>query len=83
LAIQNRDFLKVFGRKAKTNEQYIPLNHNEVKAKYSFSDGQQRLEEFYWGSGYLSQKGRFVIKSKTVVKIELMDSKGVVQRILQ
>ena len=82
IAVQNHDSLRVFEHSVKIALPHIPLKNNEVKARYFFRDGQQRIEEFYWGSGFLSQKGRHIIKPSEVEKIELLDRKGIVQRTL-
>ena len=82
VATQNKDSLMVFqaGRQAK---QFIPLKAGESKAVYHYSNGAKRLEEFYWGSGFMSQKGRYAVKVDGISKVELMTSKGEVSRVIQ
>ncbi len=83
LAGQNRDDLRVFSPTAPASQEYVSLSPTETKALYYLEDGSKRLEEFYWGSGYMSQKERYVSKRGGVSKIELLDSKGEISRVIE
>ncbi|MEM9884623.1 MAG: VCBS repeat-containing protein [Bacteroidota bacterium] len=74
LASQNQAALKSF-QLSTSEEELIALMNNEVKAIYYLENGQQ-VEEFYWGSGFMSQSGRYVKKRAGVERIELFDGKG-------
>ena len=81
VATQNRDSLRVFQASA-VAQQHIPLQSGEVKAIYYLKGEKKRLEEFYWGHSFMSQQGRFVTKTEQVEKIELLNDKGEVSRVL-
>lgn len=83
LAAQNRDSLRVFTLNQSPQKQFVALRPDEVKAICSFKNGQKRLDEFYWGSGFMAQKGRYVVKTDDVQKIELLDKQGKVSRVLE
>jgi len=80
LAAQNRDSLRAFRLQRPAPKQFIPLQAGEVKAVYYLTGGGKRLEEFYPGSGFMSQRGRYAVKTGDVVRIELLDGKGEVTR---
>lgn len=81
IATQNRDSLRAF-RPVHGTAQYVPLQAEEVKAIYYLQGEKRRLEEFYWGHSFMSQQGRFVTKTDLVDKIELLNDKGEVSRVL-
>jgi hypothetical protein len=77
LATQNNEELRTFTPKRSENNTFIPLQPNEVKAIHYFPNSQ-RVEEFYWGSGFMSQKGRYI---KLIgEKVELLNGNGQVVR---
>ena len=78
-ASQNRGPLKVFSlKKASRN---IPLQTTDVKALVRMKNGKTRVEEFYYGSSFLSQSGRFVEVNDQVSSLEIIDYKGVHRKI--
>jgi len=81
LATQNRSTLKVFQGSLDWEYKITSLIDNEVSAIIYFENGK-RKEEFYWGSTFMSQNGRYIIKSKQVEKIELFDAEGKLIRTL-
>lgn len=83
LATQHRGNLRAFQAKEATTSQLIPLQNNEVKAVHYLAGGKQQLEEFYWGSSFLSQRGRYVSKLAAVDKIELLTADGAVNRTIE
>lgn len=83
VATQNRDSLRVFSFTNAKSTKYIPLLAQETKAIYYLEDDKKRLEEFYWGNSFLSQQGRFVTKTEGIRKIELLNEKGEVSRVLE
>jgi hypothetical protein len=78
-ASQNRGPLKVF--RLKKNLKIIPLGPMDVKALVTYKNGKTLAEEFYYGSSFLSQSGRFVQVSDQVTAVEITDSKGVRRKI--
>jgi len=76
---QNRGPLKVF--LLKQNLRIIPLEPLDVKALIRYKNGKSRVEEFYYGSSFLSQSGRFIQASDQVKAVEITNSKGVQRKI--
>ena len=74
LAAQNRGPLQLFRLKAAVSA--VPALPGETSATIFYRDGHTRKEELYYGSGYLSQSGRFVIINEKVGKIEFADGGG-------
>jgi len=83
LATQHRGNLRAFQTKEAMTSQLIPLQNNEVKAVHHLTGGKQQVEEFYWGSSFLSQRGRYVNKLASVNKIELLTADGTVNRTIE
>lgn len=82
LATQNRDSLRVFSLARSVEKLFSVLRPGEIKALYYLKDGRKRIEEFYWGSGFMAQKGRYVVKTENVSKIELLDREGKIIRMI-
>lgn len=83
LATQHRGNLKAFELNSANKGQLIPLEEGEVKALHFLADGKKQMEELYWGSSFLSQRGRYVHKSPSVNKIELLTADGTVNRTIE
>ena len=73
-ASQNKSALKVF--ELKNKERLIALGANDVSANISFKNGKGRKLEFYYGSSFLSQSGRFIRFTNNIKSITVTDSKG-------
>lgn len=78
-ASQNRGPLKVF--RLKKNLKIIPLEPMDVKALITYKNGKTLMEEFYYGTSFLSQSGRFVQVNDQATTLEITDSKGVKRKI--
>ncbi len=74
-ATQNRDILKVFEQNNKT--RMIQVNPNDRIALIHYKNGKLRKEEFYYGSSFLSQSGRFLAINDNVASVEVTDLKGI------
>lgn len=83
LASQHRDSLRVFSYTDQADRQYIPLATNEVKALYHLTNGQNRLEEWYGGSSFMSQQGRYLTISANIKSVELFDVTGKLIRTIE
>ncbi|MEM9917556.1 MAG: VCBS repeat-containing protein [Bacteroidota bacterium] len=83
LATQNKDALRVFQSTQNSTATYTALQPNEIKARYYFSDGQTQLEEFFLGSGFMTQKARYIKQPTKVQKVELLDANGQITRSLE
>ncbi len=75
LATQNNEALKVFQPNYVEKTSFFPLSADVAKAIHYF-DNQQLVEEFYWGSSFMSQRSRYVRFYNLTEKIELLDKKG-------
>ncbi|HEV8083864.1 MAG TPA: VCBS repeat-containing protein [Chitinophagaceae bacterium] len=73
-ASQNRDVLKLFELRNKMKN--VKLNADDVSAIISFKNGKNQKEEFYNGSSFLSQSGKFLSLDKNVLFIQIVNRKG-------
>ncbi len=74
IASQNRGPLKIFttGIKNKT----IDLKESDVSALIQLKNGKTRKQEFYFGTGFLSQSSRSVLMDDAIVKVIITNDKG-------
>jgi len=66
--------LKLFSLRKK--EKNIKINADDVSAVISYKNGKTRKEEFYNGSSFLSQSGRFISIDENVSEVQVTDNKG-------
>lgn len=59
-----------------SGSQAISVNPTDVYAIISFADGKKRRQEFYTGSGYLSQNTRAVIVNEAITQVTVYDNNG-------
>jgi hypothetical protein len=78
-ASQNRGDLKIFRQKSKT--RLLKLNPDDISAILTCKGGKIRKEEFYYGSSFLSQSGRFLQMGPDVRNAEITNCKGVKRKI--
>lgn len=74
-AAQNSSSLKLFTSKS-VNRKIIVLQATDVSAMVYLKNGQKRKEEFYYGSSFLSQSGRFIQLSPAVLSVEITNTKN-------
>jgi enediyne biosynthesis protein E4 len=67
IASQNKDQLRVFETRA--GFRTITLNPDVVKVKFTLPNGKTRIQELYYGSGFLSQGSRKLILPNNVKNI--------------
>jgi hypothetical protein len=79
-ASQNRGPLKLFQLKAKPD--LLSLHANDIYAMTHFINGKTRKEEFYNGSSFLSQSGKFLVVPKDVDFVEITNDRGVKRKIV-
>ncbi len=72
---QNSSSLKLFRSKL-PESKIIRLESGDVSALINLKNGQKRKEEFYYGSSFLSQSGRFIQFNSTVQTIEITNNKN-------
>ena len=73
-AAQNSSYLKLFRSKLARNK-YIVLQPDDIFAVVQLKNGQKRKEEFYYGSSFLSQSGRFIELNPSVGSVEITNTK--------
>jgi hypothetical protein len=73
-ASQNRGPLKVF--QLKQNIRTIPVKPADMYAILTLKTGKTRRVELNYGSGFLSQSGRFLNIDANVQNIEIVNNKG-------
>lgn len=78
-ASQNRDALKIFELKRKVKN--IKLQQDDQSAVITYQNGVKEKKEFYYGSSFLSQSGRFITISKEVKGIQVTNNKGITRTI--
>ena len=74
LVTQNRDSLKVFGKRDGSSTEGSPnvtVNFLTNSAIITLKNGKKRKHEFYYGSGYLSSSSRKLAKKNSIEKITL------------
>ncbi len=81
LATQNRDSLKIFSPVQKGNLE-IKAKPSDRWAEVIFDKGDRQRIEFYYGSGFLSQSGRFFTIPNAVKKIIIHDFWGRSRKII-
>ena len=74
-AAQNSSWLKIFQNK-KLPGKIIMLQPNDITAMVQLTNGKKRKEEFYYGSSFLSQSGRFIQLNPCVTSIEITNNKN-------
>jgi hypothetical protein len=75
IVTSNNDNLKVF-QPLKFENTQIKLNQFDVFAIIEDDNGRKYKQEFYYGSGYLSQSSRFLTLNSRWKKIELISYSG-------
>jgi hypothetical protein len=78
-ASQNKGDLKVF--ELKNNVSFIPLQPSDMSAVLKYKNGTATKQEFYYGSSFLSQSGRFINIDKNVASITITNNKGATRTI--
>jgi hypothetical protein len=78
-ASQHNDKLKLFQLKQKVD--IIKVKPDDVSAVIKYRNGNIQKEEFYYGSSFLSQSGRFLKISKDVTGVQITNSSGNSRRI--
>jgi hypothetical protein len=73
-ASQNKDHVKLF--ELNTKMQLIKTNPEDRMAIIHYTNGKIRKEEFYYGSSFLSQSGRFISVTENVSSIDITDRVG-------
>jgi hypothetical protein len=74
VASQNKGPLKIF--LLKRQGQCIPLQHSDVSFVVRYRDGRNQKGEVNYGSSFLSQSGRFLVRNDAVASVLVVDSKG-------
>jgi hypothetical protein len=73
-ASQHKDSLKVF--KMAVTARTISAKTNDAYAIITYKNGQTTKQEFYYGSSFLSQSGRFLTLPGNVKSIMIVDNNG-------
>jgi len=73
-ASQNRGPLQLF--QLRRNVKNIPLNPDDQTALITYKNGSKQKQEFYFGSSFLSQSGRFLTVNNNVISVQITNTKG-------
>ena len=71
---QNRGPLKIF--ELKRHVKFIPLHPEDISAEIKYNNGKIQKREFYYGSSFLSQSGRFLNVDTAIKAIKITNNKG-------
>jgi hypothetical protein len=74
LATQNNDSVRVFS--PISNVRSVALRPLDAHAVLTFADGSTRVQEFFYGSGYLSQSSRRLMLPTGLRSAVIFDSQG-------
>jgi len=77
-ATQNRDSLKLFA--LSPAQDIIRFNPDDVAVYIHLKNGKTRKMELQYGSSFLSQSSRFMMRDDTIEMVEVMNSKGLKRR---
>ena len=61
---------------SKSPQKYIKLQPLDAWAMIKLADGTVYRQEFYYGSGYLSQSSRYFVREEGMVEVEIMGFEG-------
>jgi hypothetical protein len=78
-AAQNRGPLKIFG--LKRNVGLIALEPGDTRAAIKFTNGLSQVQEFYYGSSFLSQSARFLCTDSSMLSVTVYDNKGLIRKV--
>ena len=78
-ASQNHGLLKLYQLKEK--KQFIKINDDDISATIHFKNGTVQKQEFYFGSGFLSQSARYCIVSPDASGVDIINSKGITRTV--
>ena len=73
-ASQNRDVMKIF--ELKRTVHTVQLQPLDMYATIKYKNGKTGKQEFYNGTSFLSQSGRFFNVDKTMESVTITDSQG-------
>jgi enediyne biosynthesis protein E4 len=82
LATQNKDSLQVF-MPLNQGGEIIRLNASESKVRIVYHNKQERIQELYWGSTFLSQESRTIRITPQMKTLVFYDSRGKETRTVQ
>lgn len=77
---QNRGLMQLFS--LRQNPEWVRLMADETSVLVYLKNGSIRKEEYYYGSGFLSQSARFVQINEQVSKVVISNNKGLTRTIL-
>lgn len=82
VASQNNDTLKAF-KEVEDYNNTLSLESDEIKALVYLKNGDKRIQEFYWGSSFMSQSSRMLEFTPAIEKVIFLNSKGEQEREVQ
>ena len=75
IAAQNQGPLLAFSKKM--DNKMISVFPGDKYAEVQLADGKKRKEEFYFGSSFYSQSGRYLLAGSGIRSIVITDNKGI------
>ncbi|GAC1382896.1 MAG: VCBS repeat-containing protein [Ginsengibacter sp.] len=73
-AAQNSSQLKLFQNKNR-EQKVVNLQSQDISAFVYLRNGKVRKEEFFYGSSFMSQSGRFIVITPSIQSIEITNNK--------
>ena len=80
LVASHNDSLRAYKRASPERALYaVPVLPSDAYAVLTLADGQKRKQEFYFGSGYLSQSSRTLWLSAGTKSVQIIEKSGKVR----
>jgi hypothetical protein len=79
-ASQHKSALKVF--KTSNSAKTISVSPNDAYALITYQNGKTTKQEFYYGSSFLSQSGRFLTLTGNIRAVTITDYSGKIRNVL-
>jgi hypothetical protein len=80
IVTQNQDSLLAFSA-AKKPVKWYKLKGDDLSAEITYKDGRKKKIEFYYGSTYLSQSGRYLQADSSMAGITVTNFKGMKRKL--
>jgi enediyne biosynthesis protein E4 len=81
IVTSNNDSLKVFRQPDFNQQSTLPIKWDDMYAEIIFDDGRKQKQEFYFGSGYLSQSSRLFTIPKAATQVYIFNRQGIKRKV--
>ncbi len=81
IVTSNSDSLKVFKHTDSQKQSALSIKRDDAYSEIIFEDGRKQKQEFYFGSGYLSQSSRSLTIPKGATEIYIFNNQGIKRKV--